>query len=292
MDPNGATYQRTALRILPILVRQAKARRPIYYGDLAAELGISNPRTLNWPLGSVGVSLTSLEEAWGIRIPRIQALVVKQAGKIPGTGFMEAFVPPEVLRSADNLLRQQIVTAMLSDVYAFKNWDRVLAHFQLRSLPPIDSRILDAAAHFRAGGEGEAHKALKTFIAAHPDSIGLRGHKLSVGLEYSLPSGDTIDVLFKSKDRWTAVEVKSHVSTSSDVVRGIFQCVKYEAVLDALLRVQALSCDVHLVLALGGPLPPVAKQLATALGVQVVENVRLPGMVRAARPTSRVDTRG
>jgi len=35
---------------LPYLVRQARAGKPIYYSDLASEIGISNPRNLNYAL--------------------------------------------------------------------------------------------------------------------------------------------------------------------------------------------------------------------------------------------------
>jgi hypothetical protein len=40
-------YQERARRAMPILVRQALASQPIYYSDLAEELGMSNPRNLN-----------------------------------------------------------------------------------------------------------------------------------------------------------------------------------------------------------------------------------------------------
>ena len=47
-------YQKYACAALPLLVRQAKARKPITYGSLAKELGMPNPRHLNYPLGSIG----------------------------------------------------------------------------------------------------------------------------------------------------------------------------------------------------------------------------------------------
>ena len=43
------TYQQRARSALPILVRQAKAHQTMFYSELALEMGISNPRTLNYP---------------------------------------------------------------------------------------------------------------------------------------------------------------------------------------------------------------------------------------------------
>ena len=33
---------------------------------------------------------------------------------------------------------------------------------------------------------------------------------------------------------WIAVEVKSRISNDADITRGIFQCVKYKVVLEAM----------------------------------------------------------
>jgi len=47
-------YQERARAALPLLVRQAQAGAPIFYSDLADELGMPNPRNLNYVLGSIG----------------------------------------------------------------------------------------------------------------------------------------------------------------------------------------------------------------------------------------------
>ena len=39
-------HQQLAYRAFPILVRQAKAQQPMYYSNLAAELGMKSPRPL------------------------------------------------------------------------------------------------------------------------------------------------------------------------------------------------------------------------------------------------------
>ena len=52
-------YHQRARKALPLLVRQAEAGEQIFYGDLACELGISNPRVLNYPLGAIGTRWNS-----------------------------------------------------------------------------------------------------------------------------------------------------------------------------------------------------------------------------------------
>ena len=80
------TYQQRARTALPILVRQAKARQTIFYGELAHEMGVPNPRTLNHPLGSIGRALQDLERRWGRQVPPIQALVINKSSGCPGQG--------------------------------------------------------------------------------------------------------------------------------------------------------------------------------------------------------------
>ena len=58
-------YQQRAREALPLLVRQAKAGKKIYYANLANEINIPNPRNLNYPLGSIGTALIDLSEKWG-----------------------------------------------------------------------------------------------------------------------------------------------------------------------------------------------------------------------------------
>ena len=81
-------YQVRARLALPILIRQAKAAgQTISYEDLAAELGMPNPRNLNYPLGCIGDELNRLSKEWHKEIPPIQALVVTKGAAVPGSGF-------------------------------------------------------------------------------------------------------------------------------------------------------------------------------------------------------------
>ena len=123
-------YQKYARAALPLLVRQAKARKPITYGSLAKELGMPNPRHLNYPLGSIGTSLQRLGGEWKQPIPQIQTLVVNKNTRLPGSGideFMDGF--------ADLSPKQQRerVKATHSKVYDYQRWDDVLRALELKN---------------------------------------------------------------------------------------------------------------------------------------------------------------
>ena len=93
--------------------------------------------------------------------------------------------------------------------------------------------------------------------------------------EFVLPSGDRIDVYFvrKNGDR-VAVEVKPKSSPNEDMMRGIFQCVKYKAVMEAVRTVECGSFNVSTILVLGDSLSKQNKETASELGVDHIEGFK------------------
>jgi len=91
--------------------------------------------------------------------------------------------------------------------------------------------------------------------------------------EYLLPSGDSVDVLFRHGDEWIAVEVKSKLSPEADIVRGIFQCIKYQAMIEAYQASIELPQDARAILVIEAPLPRHLVPLKNMLGVEVLEGV-------------------
>ena len=161
---------------------------------------------------------------------------------------------------------------MLDEVFNFPDWGQVLDTFELPravvELPPAD----EISAH-GGGGEGAEHKRLKKAVSLNPQWIRLP-KSLSPGkVEATLRSGDSLDVLFSDSNRRIAVEVKGASAPVGEVIRGLFQCVKYEAVLDAEARVAGSRADCQAVLALGGSFPGGLTPLRHTLGVKVFENL-------------------
>lgn len=85
-------------------------------------------------------------------------------------------------------------------------------------------------------GEGGNHKKLRLWVKNNPAEViaGLRGVKPKT--EVPLDSGDRVDVVYYCNGKTVAIEVKSSDSDQNDLKRGIYQCVKYQAVLCAQYR--------------------------------------------------------
>lgn len=82
-----------------------------------------------------------------------------------------------------------------------------------------------------------------------------------------------MDVVFEDGRRRIAVEVKAVDAEVGDLVRGLFQCVKYLAVLDAEASTRQAQIDCRTVLALGGGLPAHLYPLRAILGIDVREGL-------------------
>lgn len=131
-------------------------------------------------------------------------------------------------------------------------------------------------------GEGAEHKKLKLYLARNPHVIGIEwvGHG---DTERLLLSGDRLDISFRDDESWIAVEVKGENFPVADLVRGIFQCIKYKVILESQLRYEALEGRVHLkriiprmLLACGGTLPSNLLAFAKSQDVEVRSAIQVP----------------
>lgn len=97
-------------------------------------------------------------------------------------------------------------------------------------------------------------------------------------MEYTLLSGDRLDVYFQLKDgTQVAVEVKSDISDDADILRGIYQCVKYDAVLKAERCVHCVKgdhCPVKVILVLEREMPIEKISVASLLNVCYKDNIK------------------
>lgn len=266
-------YQERARKALPLLVRQAQANAKIYYSDLADELGMVNPRNLNYVLGSIGQALQRLSSEWGEEVPPLQCLVVNKATKLPGEGVGWFIKGLENYAALSRKQQREIVKAELVKICSYPKWQDVLAALGLKPVAVDYSALLRQASNFRGGGESEEHKSLKDYVAKHPELLSLPRSISQGATEYRLPSGDSLDVLFRNGDDWIAVEVKSYKSAPGDITRGLFQCIKYRAVIEAFQAAERLPQNARSVLILGGPLPRHMIALKNILEVEVIENV-------------------
>lgn len=216
-------------------------------------------------------ALIKLGRKLGIKIPPIQCLVVNQVDELPGEG-VDSFIEKEVIRGMTKPQRRAMIGRLLQEVFTFARWDEVLAAFGMKPAPLDYSKLLrNVAGNGRGGGESEHHIRLKQFVASRPDLLGLPKSVAKGVNEYRLPSGDELDVLFREGDEWIAVEVKSHISSDEDLVRGFFQCIKYQAVLEAFLFSTSRPPEVRTVLVITRKLPGSLLSLKNFLGIEVIQ---------------------
>jgi hypothetical protein len=266
-------YQVRARAALPLLVRQAEAGAPVFYSDLAEELGMPNPRNLNYVLGSIGQSLERLSKAWKSKVPPIQCLVVNKSTGLPGEGIGWFLVKKEDFATLPLRQKRSIVEAELQHVFSYSRWQEVLKALELEPTASDFTPFVCKATGGFGGGESEDHKALKAYVAQNPNVIGLGANTPTGTTEFPLPSGDSLDVSFNGKKVWVAAEVKSSISGEGDIVRGLFQCVKYRAVMEAVLLTESRPQNARALLVLESKLPHSLIPLRNMLGVEVVEGI-------------------
>ena len=119
------------------------------------------------------------------------------------------------------------------------------------------------------------HKTLKELVYESCSGIlrTVRGRSVKVAdrqMEYDLRSGDRVDVTAWDQERVWHIEVKSKISSEADIERGLYQCVKYKAVGEAMEHVAPRKDrDVRSILIVESDLPSSLENLAEKLQVGV-----------------------
>jgi hypothetical protein len=171
-------YVQRAREAFPILVRQAIARQELFYSALAGEIGMPNPRNLNYVLGAIGNAIKELSVEWGEDIPPLQCVVVNKFTGLPGEGVAWFTTDFKDFKNQTAEQKKLLVGVELTRIFTYPKWDKVLAAFGLKAPKPVTSdagveALIARARSIRGAGEGEDHKKLKHYIAENPHVIGL-----------------------------------------------------------------------------------------------------------------------
>ncbi|MDA7982690.1 MAG: hypothetical protein MPJ79_00960 [Alphaproteobacteria bacterium] len=296
-DKQHAKWARLAF---PLLVAQARKQEPMAYIHLSEKLN-EHPekpapqappaRALGDILGIIGDTIIATEKEWGAdKIPPITALVGKKGKKgetIPSrgcSGFVAHFLGRPGVKSED--LATEEWEDLRKKIYNFPDWGKLLAHHGLVDNGGSESHEGEAESSEektdrRWGGEKESpeHKRLAEYVAMNPGIVGLP-EGVAPGdygeNEKILRSNDKPDVFFQSGALSFAVEVKSRRSDGyeSDLRRGIYQCVKYRAVLRAQQKADGKDENAEAVLVTEGEFPANLRRTADILGVEVFDSVK------------------
>jgi len=132
--------ERTARRILPLIIWCAKNGRMITYGQLDEEIvnrGWGHhviAVQYGYPAGAIGSALIETEEVWEEPIPPLNALIVNARTRLPGRGVNYYLERYGFEQSIDNMPmddRRAIIEEIHADIFAYKYWDDLLKEYEL-----------------------------------------------------------------------------------------------------------------------------------------------------------------
>lgn len=260
--------------MIPVMIHWAKTGHNEHtYGDLAHAIGKSKFSGIGHALYFVQQVLDNLSTKSCREIPTLNSLCKNAKTMLPSEGF--EFVSPQY-NDLDENGKRVFVKGLDSNAMNFPHWDWVLKELELKEAVPFTEEQLEAIKNPRCiyDGEGEEHKALKYYICQHPESINYKDVDFAE-TEHILPSGDRLDVYFELSDgTHVAIEVKPGISPDQDIARGVFQCVKYYAVMDALRNIECKDYEIKVLLVTAGKISSQNKVLAEELYVEYVEGFK------------------
>jgi hypothetical protein len=275
----------TARKIFPLLVWCAQHEKTITYGELDAEIqrrGWGNhvfPTVYGYAAGAVGNALLESEKERGQKIPPLNAIVVNAATRIPGDGcdyYLSSYLKNrgQALSAAQ---RKAMAEETIREVWRFEDWDDILDDYGLKAdkegVPSLQEPVepqKPKKSGWATGPESEAHKTLKAWVAANPNVIKSRIAFKPGKVEWLFASADRADVMFSHKDGCAAVEVKAFDASDGEIERGIYQCVKYQALVRAELKAEDKIPNGSAVLVTERRLPARLQNLADLLGVRTI----------------------
>lgn len=270
-----ATNTEWAKRMIPVLIRWARSSwdKPHYYSNLSEAVGHHTNQ-----IGRIMAIIQDILDELSLRtqkaIPTLNGLVRNKKSGLPSDGFDYVIEKYSEL-SEDSKKGEVNKLNYMAHLY---DWDWVLEELQLEpdmiyAPEELDKKRITLKHGY--GGEGAEHKALKNYVQQNPERFGIK-RVLHSSTEKMLFSADRLDVYFETQsNKHIAVEVKPQTSPDEDVMRGIFQCVKYKAVMDAERVADYGNYDNEVILVIGGEMSMSNRQLASDLGIKYFDNVSI-----------------
>ncbi len=264
-----------ACKMIPVLIYWASVnKRPHCYSELSKEAGHKTNR-IGDILGIIEDVFKELRKEKDFSdLPSVNGLVMEKGSALPKDGL--EYVYPEY-GSLSLQQKRELVDKENTKALNYGKWEQVLKTLQLEPYKRPDNS--NDKALIRKGGytshasESNEHKALKQYIYDHPEKIGIKNWT-ERDMEHILLSGDRLDVYIKLKDGTEcAIEVKSRKSDEADILRGIYQCVKYNAILKSEQIVNSKRPLVKTLLVLEGTMPFAKASEARALHINYEENI-------------------
>ncbi len=278
--------EETARRIFPLLVWCANHGKKITYGQLDEEVQRRgwghhvNCVVYGHPAGAIGDALLETEKERGQKIPPLNALIVNAATGIPGDGcdyYLSTYLNRRGRKQLNDAQRKSMAEETMDEVWRFQDWNEILLSYGFEpikgDIPSLQTEVAPKKPRktgWSTGPESEAHKALKNWVAKNPRVIKSKISFKAGKTEWLFASSDRADVMFEHNDGYVAVEVKALEASDDELERGIYQCVKYRALLRAELKAEDKVPNGLAVLVIERQIPSELQNLADLLGVRVI----------------------
>lgn len=276
----------TARRMFPLLVWCAQHGKKITYGQLDAELQRRgwghhvHATAYSHPAGAIGDACLEVKKETDEKIPPLNAIIVNASSRIPGNGcdyYLATYLDKNRSLNLTDEQRKVMAEETMEEVFRFQTWDEVLDRFGFESIQG-DISALESDTQSRAprkggwstGPESPEHQELKKWVAGNSHILKGKIHYGSGQTEWQFASADRVDVMFEHEDGSLAVEVKAANANEADLERGIYQCVKYRALLRAELKASGKIPNGSSLLITETRLSYTLQELADLLGVRVI----------------------
>ena len=257
------------------LIGAARRDTMLAYSDAASRLEKECGFAPIFPALRMGKTAAALQYAIHARdpsAPLLNVLLVRKGTGLPGSGaqdFLAARFPEESRlgeKDTDTVhpeLWTRYARLAIEEARRYPGWEAL--HEQL-----FGSYVPDpfyAPRRRAGGGEGPNHKALREWVWKHPERVDKRLRDVDSKTGVDLLSGDRVDVVYRTLGAVVAIEVKSGNSDWADLQRGIYQCVKYGAVMKAQEQEEKSGRRVRALLVTDTPLPADLARTAKRLNV-------------------------
>ena len=253
-----AKYSRKELNevgIAPLarwLITAAKNRETLTYGQFKNRLmgEFDFPEIFSTHLGGPAGAMMDILLEYDESLPLLNVLLVRESDGMPGKGaayymanrLNRRKLRKDGIRQNDKAYWRECFEIAANEVYEYEDWDEVYQSVFgtpfVEAIDPNSPKNINNSTEkdgrsFGGGGEGPNHKRLREWVLNNPSVISPKYHIIDVKTEFPLLSGDRVDVVYFARTCTISIEVKSRDSNEADLERGVYQCIKYRAVLQA-----------------------------------------------------------
>ena len=227
------------------LIGAAGRDTTIAYGDAASRLEKECGFSPVFPALRMGKTAAALQYAIHARdpsAPLLNVLLVRKGTGLPGSGAQDFLVAryPDEPRLGENGVDEaypdlwaRYARLAIEEAHRYDGWEALYEQLFGSYVPDPFYDSPRRRTGGGDGGEGPNHKALREWVQDHPECIDKRLRDVDAETEVELLSGDRVDVVYRTPRQIVTIEVKSRDSNWPDLQRGIYQCVKYRAVMEA-----------------------------------------------------------